>query len=295
MALELSESTEHDAPARIRSSVVVSDEIPLGDFSVFTALRAQLIRGQPFQLLPRLGASWRASDAFTLSLALGRSVRSPSLDELYHPTEAGLEGNPALVPETAWEIESKAELQVGPSTTLSVTGFARSVDDTILYLNRNAFVIRPENAGGSNTAGAEIEGRLAAAAGRIRIEADLSGAAMISELAATDARVPTQPALSSDVGALIGLVDHDGADWIELWSRVRLVGPTTANLSGTLTTEPFVRWDAGLSTRMFDAGTFALVVTNLLDEEALETVNKIPLPGRMVMVSLAVTTGGAPG
>jgi hypothetical protein len=54
----------------------------------------------------------------------------------------------------------------------------------------------------------------------------------------------------------------------------------------------FVRWDAGVELTPIDWFSLAVRVTNLLDDRGLQSVNKIPLPGRAIFFSLSLSMGG---
>lgn len=281
LGFEHSDSTEHGLSSRFRSAVVLSDELSLGDFTVFGALRGELYTGQPLAILPRLGVLWSPGWMLELGLSLGRSFRVPSIDELYHPRQAGLSGNPELIAETAWESELFLRLGRRP-WSVEFAVFARRTDDLILYLNRNAFEIRPENLGTANLLGFESSARLAQALGPLELELGLAGSVLAGVLDETGTAWPTLApyGLSGEL-ALAGF-------GLELATRARFAAATTANLSGTLETEPYLRWDASFAVHPFDEASLALSVHNLLDQRDLETLNKLPLPGRTVLFSVRV-------
>lgn len=281
LGLEHSSSTEHDETSRPRGAAVIADEVQLGAVTVFGALRGELYAGQPFALMPRLGLLWSPVWVLELGFSVGRSFRVPSIDELYHPSQVGLSGNPDLVAETAWESELFARLD-HRDFQLELAAFARRTSDLVLYLNRNAFEIRPENLGTANLLGLESSARLMQQLGRLRVELGVSGTLLAGALEETGETWPTLAPLGLATEALLS------AYGVELGSQLRYASETSANLSGTLATEPYLRWDASLVVHPVEQASLALSVHNLLDRRDLETVNKLPLPGRTLLFAIRV-------
>ncbi|MCB9648336.1 MAG: TonB-dependent receptor [Deltaproteobacteria bacterium] len=104
-----------DYPGRWRLGAAVSDEWALGDLTVYGALRGQGVGGQPFALLPRLGLRYEVTAGLHVRAGVGRSLRTPTLDELYHPVEVAFSGNPELTSERAWEAEVGVGFERGRS------------------------------------------------------------------------------------------------------------------------------------------------------------------------------------
>jgi len=239
-------------------------------------------------VMPRIGARWQLASQLAISAAVARSIRVPALDELYHPDEGGLVGNPDLAVESSWEGELSASWSA-ETLALDLAFFGRRVADTILYVNRNAFVIRPENAGVSRAAGVELEAELSSAlAYSIWISLHLAGALSLSELEATGERLPTAPWGTFDAELSLEVPLWHEARTLEPFTRIALASPVKANLQGTLEVDRYLRWDAGFSLRPLDGAVLSLLITNLLDDRRLETVQKIPLPGRMFLATLRV-------
>jgi outer membrane receptor protein involved in Fe transport len=287
---ELARSTEHGEPSRFFWSLALSDEVAFGDdITIFAAGRASGVTGQGVALLPRAGLRWEPAEGWALRLALGRSLRTPTIDELYRPAEAGFSGNPALIAETSWEAEVGATYG-GEHLRAGASVFGRSISDVILYVNRNAFEVRPENLGDARALGGELELDAGGAIGIVRLGGFASFGLLLSELVETGERLPTQPVWSSasQVDIAVGPV--------ALFSAVRWFGPTSTRLGSDRpeTRVPaYVRWDAGLEVRPQDWFSAAFRATNLLDDRGLQSVNKIPLPGRAFFVTLSVSTEGS--
>ncbi len=286
---EIARSTEHGDPSRFRWSLALSDELALGSATLFAAARAVGVGGQSVALLPRAGLTCAPADGLVLRFGIGRSLRTPSIDELYRPSEAGFSGNPALSPETAWEAELGADWGI-EHLRASAGVFARSISDVILYVNRNAFEVRPENLGDARALGGELELDGDLTLGLVRLRASGSLSLLFSELVETGERLPTQPLYSA-----AGQLDL-GIGPVTVFTSVRGFGPTSTRVGSDReeTRVPvFVRWDAGLEASPLDWLSVAFRTTNLLDDRGLQSVNKIPLPGRAYFVSLAVRTTGA--
>lgn len=281
LGLEHSSSTEHGEQSRPRLAVALADELPLGPFVLFGALRSEAYGGQRVQLLPRAGVSFSPLPSLELGLAAGRSFRVPTIDELHHPTQAGLSGNPALIAETGWDSELFARLSI-LGIELELGAFVRRTEDLILYLNRNAFEIRPENVGTANLVGLESSARFLHLAGPVAVELAIAGSLMAGALEETDTPWPTlAPNAASGELVLSGF-------GLELSTRLRHVASTFANLSGTLATEPYLRWDAAVVLHPMPEASLAFSMNNLLDRRDLETVNKLPLPGRTFLFAVRV-------
>lgn len=285
---ELAESTEHGRPARFRASAAISDELVAGDFTIFAALRTVSVTGQKASLLPRLGARWDVLDAMYLRAGAGGSLRTPAIDELYRPPEAGLSGNPNLVAERAWE----AEVAIGgriEELAAELVVFGRSIDDTILYLRQNAFEIRPENVGASLAIGGEAELAVDLLLGPIRASGFASAALLFSELEVTGERLPTQPVWSGAATLDIG--------WgpVQLFTGARWFGPTSTRIGSDLPENrvpTYARWDAGIEVIPVEPLSFSLRCTNLLDDRELQSVHKIPLPGRAFFFNVRLSFDG---
>lgn len=287
---EQSRSTEHGDVTRLRISAALSDELRLGALTLFAALRGVRAGDHGPVLLPRLGGTLELSPGARVRAALGRSLRAPAIDELFHPSEAGFAGNPALLPESAWEAEAALRLW-SDALGAELTVFGREASDAIAYVNQNAFVIRPENVGAARVAGMELEawarGDLGVGEGRL----DLAASGTWSRLEASGAPLPGAPPAAVDLE--VSLAPRlGGRAPLAVHSRAHAALAATANVSGTLRVEPYLRWDAGVTAEPWSGATVSLLVLNLLDHRALESLNKIPLPGRSLLVTVRLETGG---
>lgn len=273
-------------PSRARMGVALSDEWSFDSAVLFAALRAAYVQGQGLTILPRLGMHWDLGEHIGLGLALGRSLRTPTLDDLYHPEESAYVGNPELGPERSWEAEMNAGY-TAERWALKVAAFARTIDNAILYLNRNAFVVRPENVGAARALGVELEAATKTEVGPVRLDLTGQGSLLASDLVETGDRLPTQPAWSF---AIEGSAHYRGA-YVD--SGLRGFGSTTVNLRSTAGNRvpAYLRWDVGAGATVSENLRLGLQILNLLDARTLVSVNRFPLPGRSVFISLRLSAG----
>lgn len=272
---------------RGRLSIAAFDEFAFSDFVVHGGARVAHVGPRGFFALPRLGILWTPTPGFEVTLGAGRSLRTPAIDELYHPPEVGFTGNPDLVAETSWEAE--ASVRRRGAVTVVGTVFGRRITDTILYLNRNAFVVRPENVGDADAIGAELEAQADVEVGGFGLVAAASASLLYSRLRATGERLPTQPIVSyaaqlaaSRWGVQLALFARG---FSETFTRLR---PSDVNV-----VRPFLSIDAAITVaEFFDLFAVSAVVRNVLDDRALMTVNRYPLPGRTAFVTLRFSFDG---
>jgi hypothetical protein len=179
---------------------VLSDRWTVSEaLRVVGALRAAVDGELGAVVLPRVGATWALHERVALGLAVGRSYRAPALDELYHPTTSGFAGNPRLLPEDAWEGELSLRLRPHALLRVALAGFARRVGAGIVYVNQNAFTVRPENVGAASVAGAELEAELGLDVGVLRLDVAAAASATASRLDVSGVALPTAPPLSLDL------------------------------------------------------------------------------------------------
>jgi outer membrane receptor for ferrienterochelin and colicins len=118
---------------------------------------------------------WKLPDSEKdqVRLAISRTYRAPTSRQLVPrrfttnngngPTNPDARGNPALRPELAWGIDAGYERYFGKSGSVSVSAYARRIDDAIvndLSQDERGWVATPFNNGGARTAGLEIDTRV---------------------------------------------------------------------------------------------------------------------------------------
>jgi outer membrane receptor protein involved in Fe transport len=287
-SVERARATPGADATRGRVALVALDTWRGDGWALTGGLRGSLVAPGTLALLPRLGLEVWPTTALALVVGAGRSLRAPTIDELYHPAENGLVGNPGLVPETAWDVDARARLWALDALRAEVGAFARRVEDTLVYVNRNAFVVRPENLGPSRAVGLEAElGLDLAWSGVVALDASAALGLTWTALDVGEAPLPGAPVAALDAGlaarpALGAAITRAlGGPWpLELFTRLHATTAATANASGTIEVRPYHRWDVGLSLALPDGLGLALQLQNLLDVRTLETLHKIPLPGR---------------
>ena len=129
-----------------RGGLFVEDHAQLSDkLWLDGAARLDVVRNTTDSVLnpspvlsPSLGALYRPSDLLGFRLAVGRSFRTPSLQELYQSRlgheDAVINGNPKLKPEYSSTVNGNVE--INPTTSFSITlgGSATWLSDMILYV-----------------------------------------------------------------------------------------------------------------------------------------------------------------
>jgi len=233
-------------------------------------------------------ASAQLSAALTRDLVLdvsaGRAFRAPTFYEKYGPPLGYVRANPDLQPEDG--VEVGAGLRFGSARAAVATSlFVARLSHAILYLNRNAYEVRPENAGSLWRGGGELSASLRATRWLTqRAVVEL----LLSRLDATGAAVPTSP--------LLRLRSRTELSIEALWSALPLhafldaaaASPSSSNLHGELTVPAQATLDAGLALQISEHSSLSLELRNLLDADSRVDLHQVPLPGRQLMASLVL-------
>jgi outer membrane cobalamin receptor len=124
-------------------------------------LRMDWTDGFAAQWLPSVGLVLEPRPWIRARVHFGRAYRAPNFDELFHPDEGFIRGNPALEPEDAWNFDVGGELvfeKAGPFSNLTLAGswFHREIDESIVFVLINAVTIQPINSGAAVSDGFEI-------------------------------------------------------------------------------------------------------------------------------------------
>ena len=128
-------------------------------------VRADGAEGFGFEVLPSAGLAIAPLPWLRARAQAGRAYRVPTFDELFHPDEGFIRGNPDLAPEDAWNYDAGLELaleELGPLSDLKLgaTGFRRDIDESIVWLLVGPNTIRPVNTGSATADGYELSGSL---------------------------------------------------------------------------------------------------------------------------------------
>jgi len=214
------------------------------------------------------------------SASLARRARAPTLDELYAP-EGFITGNPDLRPETL--TEGELALRFFHSRIVEVSGrvHAGRLDDTILFVHRDAYTIAPVNTGPAWRGGGDLA--LALRPHRF-LGVDASAAALASVVDATGAPLPLAAPYAGRAALRLGALSGP-----HVTSIARARGPSSANLYGTILVAPYALVDIVCAWPVLAGVTLAAALTNVFDERRAQDANLLPLPGRQAFVSLEVT------
>ena len=110
---------------------------------------------------PGLGAVLSPLPWLRLRANAGRAYRLPNFDELFHPDQGFIRGNPDLEPEDAWNFDAGVELelaQLGPLADARLVAgyFRREIDDAIVWVLRSPTTLAPINTGEATSQGVEL-------------------------------------------------------------------------------------------------------------------------------------------
>jgi vitamin B12 transporter len=148
---------------RPRIGVALHDRLSLLSERVQLSAGARLdwTDGFDVEVLPTIGLILQPNPWFRIRTQVGRAYRAPNFDELFHPDEGSIRGNPDLEPEDAWNFDAGVELafaEVGPFSDLTLRGswFRREIDESIVFVLINAETIQPINTGSATSDGYEI-------------------------------------------------------------------------------------------------------------------------------------------
>jgi vitamin B12 transporter len=148
---------------RPRVGVALRDILDLfGERLQFSAgARLDWTDGFDAEVLPSVGLVIQPQPWIRARAHVGRAYRAPNFDELFHPDEGSIRGNPDLDPEDAWNFDAGGEFafaKAGPFSNLLLRAswFRREIDESIVFVLINAETIQPINTGSATTRGYEI-------------------------------------------------------------------------------------------------------------------------------------------
>jgi outer membrane cobalamin receptor len=225
----------------------------------------------------------------------GRAYRVPSFDELFHPNEGFITGNPDLSPEDAWnydggiEIEL-AELWVFSDLHLGATVFRREIDESIAWVLVGPSTIRPENLGSAVAEGVEL-------AGSVRLTRFVRLAAqqtfLDSRRDATRRRLPGQPEDETDVRLQLG----PDPVW-KIVGELSRVGDILVDEGGSRHLPDRTVWSASVALNAVEWPGFGLrriaselwlsARVNNIGDVAVRDVAAFPQPGRYASAAIEV-------
>jgi iron complex outermembrane receptor protein len=270
-------------------AVALAEEVVLGDGAASVAGAARLDAEGPFRgLSAKLGGALRLAGPLSLRASGGRSLRAPSFAELYLQ-QGTLSANPDLVPEEVWTADAALTAD-GRAGFASLGGFAQLYRDVIVYEPDSFRRFKPFNAGRATVAGIEVEAAsapvgpaalsLALAYTWLRSETLRGEAAVLGRSLPHRAPHRLFARLAGGRGPVEG---HLEAQWVaaQFQDTRNLLAVPSAVVAG-----------AGVAVRLLRAPTVKLhlEVRNLLDDRSLQDGFGNPLPGRMALVTLRLTS-----
>ncbi len=239
------------------------------------------------ELLPSAGLVFQPLPWIRARAHVERAYRAPNFDELFHPDEGFIRGNPDLDPEDAWNFDVGGELafaKVGPfsNLTLRASWFRREIDESIVFVLINARTIQPINTGAASSDGYELAASL-----------DLTRYARLllnytetdSRLDTNGSRLPGQANREAFAKLRVGPEDF----W-KLVVEAQYVGEILVSLGDTRSLPDRMLWNASAALDLAQlpaldldrwAGEFWIFVKgdNLSDEAVRDTLS-FPQPGR---------------
>jgi hypothetical protein len=218
-----------------------------------------------------------AGDVLEGFVGVSRASRAPTLDERFAP-RGFFRGNAALRPEFVDEVE--AGVVVGTrGARARATAHASTLRDVIVIVHKNAFEVGPENTGAATRAGLDVGLSLQPLA---LLAIDVSAGILASALSSTGAPLPGAPPVVFALAPRVG----DGDGWVRAVIAAR--GPVSSTLFGTLQSPGSVLVDVDGRVPLGRGLAAAVTVQNAFDVRDARDLNLLPLPGRLVFVSLEV-------
>jgi len=162
-AWDAMESREAGHHSRLASALVLDARVEGFEqrLLLVPALRVDWSQGFGLRALPALGIRVRAFAGLSLLANLTPAFRIPSFDELFHPDEGFVRGNPDLEAEQALEFDAGFEYRrtfLKRQLELSAVAsyFYRDVEDSIVWVQINDRTVAPVNTGEARVRGVEI-------------------------------------------------------------------------------------------------------------------------------------------
>jgi len=284
---------DQDAQDRARAGGALTETLRLFDERVVLSVSARVDWADGFgaKLLPAAGLVLEPLPWLRLRGHAGRAYRVPNFDELFHPDEGFIRGNPDLDPEDAWNFDAGLELhldEVGPFSAVKLRGawFRREIEDSIVWVLINPRTVAPINTGAATAEGFELAASLQAtrfvhlSASHTRVDSrrDRNGARLPGEpREQTFGRLQLGP---EETWKLVGEVQHVG-EIVAMGSR-RITPRTVWNARAALDLAairrlPFEAW--------FSELWISGAVENIGDRAVRDAIS-FPQPGRRATVGI---------
>jgi vitamin B12 transporter len=283
------DSDESSGHARATGAFRLADELAFWKRRVLVvpALRGEATEGFDFEWIPALGAVYAPWEWLRLRANATRAFRTPSFDELYHPDQGFIRGNPDLDAEDAWNFDAGFELalaQLGPlaDARFTASGFGRVIEEAIVWMDTSNAAIQPRNTGDATVLGVEL-----ALSFRVTdyVRVFLNHTELDSERDDTGKALPGQPERESFARLQLG--PPDLAKLVGEWQRTDDILVNEGG--GTYLPDRSV-WNASASLNLaalpvlrvgrWSSALWLFVEGNNLSDEAVRDSLAFPQPGR---------------
>lgn len=226
--------------------------------------------------------SWAILPVLALDAGVGRSFRAASFFEKYGAPGAYFTSNEKLRPETGLQVDTALRWRQR-NNQVKASIFAARMDETIIFLNRNAYDLRPENTGALWRTGVELSAQLHFGPGfsqhyiaeYLWTRLDISGQAL-----------PNTPALRflsrTSWQHRVLTSQLMAKTYFEAQAR----GASSGNLFGELALAPQASVNMGVALSLRKSSFISCQLLNILDAQSRMDMRQVPLPGRSWRCSL---------
>jgi vitamin B12 transporter len=288
-----------DRPSRERGSGGAAFEPALHLFGervqVSGGIRLDWADGFGTEWLPSAGLVVEPVPWLRLRGQLGRAYRVPTFDELFHPDEGFITGNPDLAPEDAWNYDVGLELELAQLWWLtdvraSATVFRREIDESIVWVLVGPSTIQPLNTGSAIAEGVELAGSL-----RLMrfVRVAVQQTFLDSRRDANRRRLPGQPEYETDVRLqlgpdpvwkIVGELSRVGDILVNEGGSQHLPDRTVLNAAVALNV---VEWP-GFGLRRIASEIWLSARLDNIGDEAVRDALAFPQPGRHASAGIEV-------
>jgi outer membrane receptor protein involved in Fe transport len=258
-------------------------------------------------LSPIFQTLWRSAEAKgdQVRFSVSRTFRAPRTGELTPrrylannntQTTPDYQGNPDLRPEVAWGFDTAYEHYVGESGIVSVSAYARRIDDVIVERLANVdgtWITSPSNDGDARVYGIEAEAKvdlrsLRKAAPNVRIHANFArNWSSVDQVPGPDNRLERQRPLTANVGfdyALDGYPWTLGANFsFRRGGNVRLSVTQSDTLPVRRVLDVYALWKLDPNTRI------RLSLANVLGQDRVSATSYFDDSGTLTLTTTAPT------
>ncbi|HXW52485.1 MAG TPA: TonB-dependent receptor, partial [Myxococcota bacterium] len=226
-----------------------------------------------------LALSIEPVDFMTLSGKVKYQSRMPTFMEMYAKNRFFI-GNPGLDDEGLWDLELATDFRIGDHTRIHLNGFMGFISDMIVYVPFAGTQLRPINTGVARRYGVDL-GFSSEPWSFLMVESKNS--ILSSKIKDTNAPLPQTPSFLGLTRIRFGI-----EDFLSLTLQSRYRGPATANIYGTLRTNPYALFDAILAARLFQRLGLSLSISNIFNVKSARDTYEMPLPGTIFFGQIEV-------